>query len=564
MPKPTSRDFAYSTGAAPLGSTKVGNIIIGKPTNGFVGTGMPWYGGPDEDKGYILALSRLSPNWVTAVNRPSIDSNIGFARSLLKSEASFLNLVNQKYNQSFNVGEKASTYLRTLGFWDSYSGNGGATNGLIFDLNVLYSDSYPGAGTVWNDLSGNFNPANLINGPLYKTVGGRQFVFDAFDDRAETNVGQLGNNATYEAVVYSTGNVNGYQMFIGQYLPYIGFYQGNSIVYSDYINGNQTWFVGSEGLLSSTKWYHVVCTREYDPTDGVTNMFIWINGSQVSGISVVGQKTVAAASPITVGDGANFTWYPFRGSIFAARAYNRALNEKEINQNYLFYLPRMYTEQGLQFYIDGGSADSYVGTGISTLRDLYEYRDVNYGNVQLSKNGRYSLFSGTTAEASSSPLLNTDTHTVELLIMFKSTSTYPNGTSGNWDKFFSYNGGGTDRSPGVWRFPSQRLIHWQYAPNFNGPNFGKNSSNEEFDLDTYYHVIVTKSADNVKTYVNGILTNNIFGVSNPKTAGDAAVIFFEYFTSGLMEIQLCRIYNRAITEDEAITNYTTIENRILL
>jgi hypothetical protein len=183
--------------------------------------------------------------------------------------------------------------------------------------------------------------------------------------------------------------------------------------------------------------------------------------------------------------------------------------------------------------------------------------------MQLSKNGRYSIFSGTAASTGNNSVLNTDTHTVELLIMFKSTPTYPNGWTGGWEKFFSYNGGGTDRSPGVWRFPSQRLIHWQYAPNYNGPNFGKNSSNEEFDLDTYYHIIVTKDGGTVNTYVNGVLTNTV-GASNPKSAGNAEIIFFEYYNSGLMEIQLCRIYNRAISAAEADTNYLSVKNRILL
>ena len=561
MPKATSRDFAYSTGAAPAGSSKVGNIVIGKPTNGFVGTGMPWYGGPDEDKGYVLALSTLSPNWVTSINRPTINSNLGFERSLLKSEASFVNFVNAKYGQSHVVGEKASTYLRTLGVWDSYSGNGGATSGLRLDLNVSYRDSYSGAGTVWNDLSGNFNPANLVNGPTFVTSSGRKFFFDGSDDRAETNLGQLGNNATYEAVVYSRGNLNTYNMFMGQYLPYIGFYNGNTIVYSDQVNGNQTWFTG--GTLSSITWYHIVCTREFDVADNVTNMFIYVNGVEVNGSSAIGQRTIGS-TPIVIGDGANFTWYPFRGDIFAARAYDRALTSKEIEQNYRFFLPRMYTENGLQFYVDGGNTDSYAGSGTTWADVASNATNVTNSNMQISKNGRYSLFSGTTASTPNTSLLNTDTHTVELLVMFKSTPTYPNGWTGGWEKFFSYNGGGTDRSPGVWRFPSQRLIHWQYAPNYNGPNFGKNSANEEFDLDTYYHIVVTKNGGTVQTFINGSLTNFVTGVSNPKSAGNAEVIFFEYYSSDLMEIQLCRIYNREIASDEVFANYLSVQNRILI
>lgn len=564
MPKPTSRDFAYSTGAAPAGSSKVGNIVIGKPTNGVAGTGMPWYGGPDEDKGYVLALSTLSPNWVTAVNRPTINSNLGFERSLLKTEASFLNLVNGKYNQSHVVGEKASTYLRTLGVWDSYSGNGGATSGLFLDLNVSYRDSYSGTGTVWADLSGNFNNANLINGPAYQTNNGFKFYLDGSDDRAQTSIGELGNNATYEAVIYSRGNLNTYNMFIGQYLPYIGFYNGNSIVYSDYINGTQTYFTAADGDLITGKWYHIVCTREYDLGDNSTTMIIYVNGGYVGDMAATGQRTsFYSPNTITVGDGVAFTWYPFKGDIYAARVYNRAINPSEVLQNYNFYLPRMYTENGLQFYVDGDNLSSYNGTGTTWTDISSNATNVTNANMQISKNGRYSLFSGTTASTPNTTLLNTDTHTVELLIMFKSTATYPNGWTGGWEKFFSYNGGGSDRSPGVWRFPTQRLIHWQYAPNYNGPNFGKNGSNEEFDLDTYYHIVVTKNGGAVTTYINGEITNEVVA-SNPKSSGTAEVIFFEYYTSDLMEIQLCRIYDRPITEKEAWENYLTVQNRILI
>lgn len=40
-------------------------------------------------------------------------------------------------------------------------------NGLVFHLDAANTKSYPGSGTVWNDLSGNGNNGTLINGPSY-------------------------------------------------------------------------------------------------------------------------------------------------------------------------------------------------------------------------------------------------------------------------------------------------------------------------------------------------------------------------------------------------------------
>jgi hypothetical protein len=214
-------------------------------------------------------------------------------------------------------------------------------------------------------------------------------------------------------------------------------------------------------------------------------------------------------------------------------------------------------------YVDGGNLYSCPDSG-NRLYDL-SGNNLHVGNGALvrksTKNGRFSLWSnGNDADTPTTAILDTDFHTVELMLMFKSSPSYPNGWTGGWEQFFGYYGSGSDRTPGVWRFPSQRLIHWQYAPNFNGPNFGKNSSNEEFDLNTFYHVVVTKDGGTVRTYINGGLTNTV-GASNPKTPGSSIIRFFDYYTSDLMEIQLCRIYNRPISQEEVSINYRSQTNR---
>jgi hypothetical protein len=239
--------------------------------------------------------------------------------------------------------------------------------------------------------------------------------------------------------------------------------------------------------------------------------------------------------------------------------YDRQLEETEVFQNY--YGGNIALD-GLVLSVDGANIVSYPGTG-STWYDMTqsEYSVTNC-NIQKSKNNYYSLWSnGNDADVASSPILNNDYHSVELLLMFKGSATYPNGYTGSWEQFFGYFSAGSDRSPGVWRFPSARLIHWQYAPGFNGPNFGKNSANDEFDLNTYYHIVVTKEGGTVKTYINGVLTNTV-GASNPKTAGDSIIRFFDYYSADLMEIQVCRIYERTISQDEVSLNYAAVKNRM--
>ena len=51
----TSRPFAHNPGTAIAGTTQIGNLAVGTPTNGFGSTGLQWWNGPDEDLGYIIA-----------------------------------------------------------------------------------------------------------------------------------------------------------------------------------------------------------------------------------------------------------------------------------------------------------------------------------------------------------------------------------------------------------------------------------------------------------------------------------------------------------------------------
>jgi hypothetical protein len=159
--------------------------------------------------------------------------------------------------------------------------------------------------------------------------------FDGTDDNITTGVTTLGARATYEAVIKCLANVSTFNMFMGTFLPYIGFYTGNSIIFSDNIGGVQSTIVG--GNLSLNTWYHVVCVRTYDGTNS-TN-YIYVNGVQVASGTFSGAN-YNYGTPLNIGDGQTPDWYPFRGYIAVAKAYNRSLTENEIQTNYKAYKAR--------------------------------------------------------------------------------------------------------------------------------------------------------------------------------------------------------------------------------
>ena len=79
-----------------------------------------------------------------------------------------------------------------------------------------------------------------------------------------------------------------------------------------------------------------------------------------------------------------------------------------------------------------------------------------------------------------------------------------------------------------------------------------------------YFVGVTKVGSTGTPYVNGVQVPIYSGgaVSNPKTSGNASVIFFEGYQAGMMEIKNCLIYNRAISGAEVSILYNQYKTRL--
>jgi hypothetical protein len=132
-------------------------------------------------------------------------------------------------------------------------------------------------------------------------------------------------------------------------------------------------------------------------------------------------------------------------------------------------------------------------------------------------------------------------------------------------KIFSFNAAGGDRSPGVWRYPSERYIHWRYDPNNSGADFGQTSLNvgvggTQFALSTWFYIGVTKNGATATSYVNGVSLGTS-AVSSPKTAGNAAITLFPYYTSGLAELGCVHVYNTVLTASQVAQNFNAIRGR---
>jgi hypothetical protein len=216
------------------------------------------------------------------------------------------------------------------------------------------------------------------------------------------------------------------------------------------------------------------------------------------------------------------------------------------------YNPGIVTSD-LGLCLDVFNPESFTGS-TTTWFDISGNNLHATGASGLSATG---LASGVAWNTASTSLLNTDTHSVFFTIRFNSTPTYPNGTSGSWDQIFGYPAPGTDRSPGIWRYPSERRIHWRYSPDNSGVDFGQTSGGAEFALNTWFYIGETKNGATATAYVNGASVTS-GSVSSPKTRGNAVIQLFPGFTSTLAQIGCVHVYNNPLTASQVEQNFNAV------
>jgi hypothetical protein len=231
--------------------------------------------------------------------------------------------------------------------------------GIIKDSLLLYLDaantnSYPGSGTTWRDMSTIVANGTLTNGPTYSNTNAGTISLDGVDDYVD-----IGNKIsllaltlplTMEAWIYinagspSAGLIAldsrgpGTTTYYGTILSFVN--SSNIVIfgtsYGDGIGNNdpthrQTAGTGANFITNT--WYHVVGIVE----NAIANSKIYVNGvSQAITTSGTGGALAWSGGVGTGRVGGN--WGPgtptMAGRIAVAKVYSRALTQAEVTQNY--------------------------------------------------------------------------------------------------------------------------------------------------------------------------------------------------------------------------------------
>ena len=457
--------------------------------------------------------------------------------------------------------------------------------------------SYPRNGTKVNDISGQGNNGTINGNITYTSSYGGAAVFDGKSSFIITGAIPYTGSATNSytmGIWLSPTTFQGNIVAMSQSFPSNGWQMPPLSIYQKHFRGK----VWQNNYLDSTpftmgSWYYVVLVWNAI----VGSQTLYVNGSQIatqtgitygsSGVNNylgIGQRTDLAAD--------DRGW--FKGYVGNFHFYgNQALTLSQIQQNYnalnnryLAAVQSEYTTSSLGLYLDTNVSTSLSAAG-TTWYDL----SGNALNATSSSSSFISPANGLSSSltntaypfsTASTSLLNTDTHTISFWIKFNSTTTYPSGCSGNWDKIFGFDPTGTDRSPGIWRWPSQRYIHWRYDPTNTGHNIGPLGSgtptgadtaspSSEFDLDTWWNVTGSKNGSTFNCYINGVLlSQDSTVIVATKTAGNSAINILEAYNQGAsnigasVQIDGVMVYNRVLSDAEVLQNYNATAGKYLL
>jgi len=120
----TSRPFAYNPGGIISGTDQYGNLAVGVLNEPYADNygGVIWWEGPDESLGYVIAQSVSGNTQPTPIF--GVFASVGFYRSDVLTEPSFIEIANVVTSQNFSTGDQAATWLLNNGYWTSYVPSG--------------------------------------------------------------------------------------------------------------------------------------------------------------------------------------------------------------------------------------------------------------------------------------------------------------------------------------------------------------------------------------------------------------------------------------------------------
>ena len=220
------------------------------------------------------------------------------------------------------------------------------SDGLVLRLDAANSNSYPGTGTTWNDLSGNASHVALTSTSYSPAVGG-SIVFNGTSSFANFNANIGSTNTVTVDMWVKTNSLNapnGSMYFgFGQYDVWT---KGGNIGFNT--SGGDLYGLTStrvESLEIEGAWKHLVFVMN---TGSTSNNKIYVNGVNQTALSQVYTGFNSVNANFNSGAGRIAGWrndssWLMNLNVASFKIYNRELSQQEITNNFNASRQQFYT-----------------------------------------------------------------------------------------------------------------------------------------------------------------------------------------------------------------------------
>jgi hypothetical protein len=430
---------------------------------------------------------------------------------------------------------------------ESGNGNNGTVNGA-----TLTTDRFGVANKAYS-----FNGSNLVsnyitlNNPLTTSTS---FSFSYWLQRSVTT------NAKWHFMVLGT-NANHELLF-----------NLDTLIYRNYNNSNGNYFDVKTYVPNNLQYSHLCIT-----TNG-TQTTLFVNGIQVGS----GMQNIVAAGSGTLHFGKHSTFAvntatAFNGKMDDIAIYNRALNQQEINNLYTSSLAPFVTTSASPTFINCGESSTITASSTSTVQPCMK-ADL----PTTLQNGLvgYWPFCGNANDASG----NGNNGTVNGAVL-------TSDRNGNSNSAFDFNGttshislnnsicnfGVSDFTISTWVYKYDLLngsvVGKRNSPSdgnmlilASGPSYEISTGTGDFtygmsvpeytNLNSWYHITLVRSGNNLKTYTNGLLVDNTITSTIHNINNSAITEIGARYNGSLIwnlwhgKIDDIAIYNRSLTPTE--------------
>lgn len=440
-------------------------------------------------------------------------------------------------------------------------------DGLVYYLDIMNTRCYSGTGVTLYNLANSAIGTTIVSGITYDTDFKKNLNFNGssgymFSNDTNLNFGT--NDFTIQTTLklngLSNGFNNGFSTAYGSIICAGAAFTNNSSIF--YVSGTASSHYGL-GLYNEPTLSNIIKNYNFQ-TNKIYNVTVTKNTSQieffVDGASI-GTSSSSNAYNFTANGFAIGRWFAsgseqyLKGSIFDFKAYNRALTNDEIVQNYnsskgRYITPENIVTNGLAVYYNVGESSSYSGIG-NTIFDLSgsgntgaltngpTFSALNGGSLVLDGSNDYVLVNN------AANILSKTEYTKIAYFYVTSFSTSNNIISGGFSGQHAF-----------WLFGSNRL----YAGH-NGA-WNQVTGATTLSLNTWYFGAVTySSTTGWKLYLNGVEDGT--NANTTTFTGNQEISIGSYSTGNNFtgRIGSAFVYNRVLSATEIQQNYNATKGR---